>query len=98
MLYSWAASGPVRIEMHSEADGGAEGSAEFFDVTPSGSSSHGTFTAPFPGIHGWYWENLSEEDAVTVTIHSSGFYTYGVEFPSGQTRQLGDVVEAAGSE
>jgi len=98
MLYSWAASGPVRIEMHSEADGGAEGSAEFFDVSPSGDAGHGAFTAPFPGIHGWYWENLSEEEAVTVTIRSSGFYSYGVEFPGGTTHQLDDVVEASGIE
>ena len=98
MLYSWQTSGPVRTEMHSEADGQPEGSAEFFDVVETSTAGNGAFTAPFPGIHGWYWENLSEEEPVTVTLRSSGFYTYGVEFPSGQTHQLDDVIEAAASE
>ena len=97
MVYAWESSGPVRAEMHSEADDGPEGSAEFFDVVPSGSSGHGTFTAPFPGIHGWYWENLGEE-TVTLTLRTAGFYTYGVEFPGGRTDQLSDVHRAAGGE
>jgi hypothetical protein len=98
MVYSWQASGAVRTEMHSEADGAPDGSAEFFEVLTSGQGSHGTFTAPFPGIHGWYWENLSEEQPVTVTLRSSGFYTYGVEFPGGQTYQLSDVHAASASQ
>ena len=93
MVYSWEASGPVRVEMHSEADDQPEGTAEFFDVQESATSSHGTFTAPFPGIHGWYWENQGDAP-VTLTIRSSGYFTYGVEFPGGQTYQLSDVVEA----
>ena len=97
MLYSWVASGPVRVEMHSEEDGTPDGTAEFFDVVPAQSAGQGTFLAPFPGIHGWYWENQTDE-AVTVTIRSSGFYTYGVEFPAGRTDQLPDVVEAAAAE
>jgi hypothetical protein len=95
MLYSWVASGPVRTEMHSEVDGGPEGTAEFFDVDLSGEASHGAFTAPLPGIHGWYWLNLSEAEPVTVTVRSSGFYSYAVEFPGGQTHQVDDVTEVA---
>jgi hypothetical protein len=98
MVYSWQSSGPVRTEMHSEADGQPDGSAEFFDVVPSGSAGHGTFTAPFPGIHGWYWENLSDQETVRVTLRSAGFYTYGVEFPGGRTDQLSDVHTIAGAE
>jgi len=98
MLYSWQSTGPVRTEMHSEADGQPDGSAEFFDVVPSGSAGHGTFTAPFPGIHGWYWENLSDQETVRVTLRSAGFYTYGVEFPGGRTDQLSDVHTIAGAE
>lgn len=95
MVYSWRASGEVRTEMHSEEDDTPEGSAEFFEVLPSADGSHGTFTAPFPGIHGWYWENLSQDQPVTVTLRSAGFYTYGAEFPSGLTHQLQEVHSAA---
>ncbi len=86
MLYSWSSSGPVRIEMHAEADGQAEGTAEFFEVVESGQTGHGSYTAPFPGIHGWWWLNLSEDDAVTVTLHSSGFYGNATEFREGNRR------------
>lgn len=96
MLYSWSSSGPVRTEMHAEADGQAEGTAEFFEVVESSQAGHGSYTAPFPGIHGWWWLNLSEDEAVTVTLHSSGFYGNATEFREGNRRmyQPGPVGES----
>jgi hypothetical protein len=83
MLYSWSATGHVRSEMHSEADGAAEGTAEFFEVEASTTARHGSYVAPFPGIHGWYW--LNEGDApLTVTLHASGFFEESAEFRRGQ--------------
>ena len=87
MVYSWESSGPVRTEMHSEADGQAEGTAEFFEVIESGSAAHGTFMAPFPGIHGWYWLNLNEEEPITLTLRSAGFYSFAMEFRSDSRRR-----------
>jgi len=72
-----------------------EGPAEFFDIDASGLSGHGTYTAPFPGIQGWYWLNLSEDEPVTLTLRSSGFYTYAAESPGGRTHQLEDVTSVA---
>ena len=43
----------------------------------------GTLTAPFPGIHGWYWENTTDKE-VTVTLKSAGFYNLAHEFRNGQ--------------
>ena len=38
----------------------------------------GTLTAPFTGIHGWYWENAGQRD-LTITLTTSGFYTAAEE-------------------
>ena len=35
--------------------------------------------APFPGIHGWYWENPGDRE-VTVTLKAAGFYNMSHEF------------------
>ena len=79
MLYSWTASFWVRSEMHSERDGAPAGTAEFFEVLEEALQGHGSYVAPFPGIHGWYWHNESDR-TVTVTIHATGFFTTSTEF------------------
>lgn len=38
-----------------------------------GTSQSGTFTAPFPGYHGWYLMNL-EEGPITVRLKVSGYW------------------------
>jgi len=30
--------------------------------------------APSTGVHGWYWENISDKD-VTVSITAAGFFS-----------------------
>jgi hypothetical protein len=81
MLYSWKATGLVSSELHSEPDGAPEGYAETFDKQ-QGVEAHGTFVAPFPGIHGWYWENLDKKE-VTITLATAGFYDVPQEFFGG---------------
>ncbi len=79
IVYSWTASSWVRSEMHSEADGSPEGTAEFFEVAEETLARHGSYVAPFPGIHGWYW--LNETDGpVTVILYAAGFFTTSTEF------------------
>ena len=87
MVYAWETSGPVHTEMHAEADGQAEGTAEYFEVIESSDAAHGTFVAPFPGIHGWYWLNLNDDEPITLTLRSSGFYSYAMEFSGGSRRR-----------
>jgi len=82
MHYSWTATSELYWELHSEPDGVPRGYAEFFD-TNGGSDSHGTYNAPFPGIHGWWWENKSDRD-ITITLQTSGFYSESREFRKGQ--------------
>ncbi len=81
LLYSWKATGPVNFEFHAEPDGAPRGYAETYDKGRNGQAS-GTLTAPFPGIHGWYWENAGDQE-VTVTLRSAGFYNMSHEFRDG---------------
>jgi len=82
MVYAWVATAPVRSEMHSEADGAPEGTAEFFEAEATTDRRSGSYVAPFPGIHGWYWLNEGEEP-VSVTLHAAGFFEESAEFRDG---------------
>jgi hypothetical protein len=78
LLYSWTAAAPVNWEFHAEPDGAPRGYAQTYEKG-QGTAASGTLTAPFPGIHGWYWENTTGEP-ITVTLHGSGFYNLSHEF------------------
>jgi hypothetical protein len=78
MVYSWAATGPVIYDFHSEPDGAPDGYAESFDKNQA-PEAHGTYTAPFSGIHGWFWENPGAR-TVTIRLSSAGFYSAAQEF------------------
>lgn len=78
LLFSWAATGEVIYDFHSEPDGAPEGYAQSFEKGRT-AQSNGSYAAPFSGIHGWYWENPGAED-VTITLTTAGFYTEATEF------------------
>jgi hypothetical protein len=78
MVYSWTATGPVIYDLHSEPEGAPPGYAESFDKAQA-PSANGTYTAPFSGIHGWFWENPGSK-LVTITLTTAGFYTAAQEF------------------
>ena len=92
MLYSWTASHWVRSEMHSEADGAEAGTAQFFEVEERTLARHGSYVAPFPGIHGWYWLNETD-DTVTVTLDAAGFFSNSVEFLKGVAPIVREIME-----
>lgn len=79
LLFSWRSTAPVNYELHAEPDGAPRGYAETYDKAPATSQASGTLTVPFSGIHGWYWENASDNE-VTVTLKSAGFYNMSHEF------------------
>jgi len=81
MVFSWQATGLVASELHSEPDGAPKGYAETFDKQ-KGTNHNGTYSAPFSGIHGWYWENVDKKD-VRITLTTAGFYSKGIEFSGG---------------
>jgi hypothetical protein len=77
LLYSWTvAGGPVYFEFHGEPTEGEwpEDYYRSYQIKQQSSGEHGSFVAPFTGMHGWYWKNLSTEPA-TITLEASGFYS-----------------------
>lgn len=83
LLYAWSATAPVNFEFHAEPDGAPAGYAQTYDKKSAQTQASGTLIAPFPGIHGWYWENTTDKE-VTVTLKSAGFYNLAHEFRNGQ--------------
>ena len=81
VLYSWTASDTVSYDFHGEPEGGPEGFAESFSVGKA-VGKNGTFTAPFNGIHGWYWANRGT-DTIVVKLTTAGFYSASLEFRDG---------------
>jgi len=83
MVYAWTSTGRVKFDFHGEPQGAKKGYAESYQMD-EGERAAGSFFAPTPGIHGWYWENQTSND-ITVTLKSSGFYASAIEFtPTGQ--------------
>ena len=78
LVYAWSATRPVKYEFHGEPDGAGLGVAVSYEKA-AGARASGSFTAPSSGIHGWYWENPSDEE-MTITLTSSGFYSWADEF------------------
>lgn len=86
MIFSWTATAPVVQDFHGERAQAAQGEAaeESYDKQDR-QDADGTFTAPFAGIHGWYWENPNA-DPVTVRLTTAGFYAGAYEIRSDRTR------------
>jgi len=83
LVYEWRAEQLLTFDMH----GQYENSEEAITFTAGKALiDQGTFIAPFKGIHGWFFENRSMQP-VTVTLSTSGFFTSGMEFRDGFTRQ-----------
>lgn len=81
LIFFWHASEAVTFELHGEPAGGPKGFAESFSRGKH-DGENGTFTAPFSGIHGWFWENRGS-DAVTIDLTTAGFYSAAIEFRDG---------------
>jgi hypothetical protein len=83
MIYSWTvepspgspAPKPIEFDFHGHTlnpKGEAMTVAEY--LKSAGASDSGSLTAPFDGIHGWYFKNTNP-DPVTVRLTVEGFYT-----------------------
>jgi hypothetical protein len=81
LLFSWQADRPVIYDFHAEPDGSPEGYAESFDKGER-HEAHGSYYAPFSGVHGWYWENGGGGD-VTIRLSTAGFYNSAQEYYDG---------------
>jgi hypothetical protein len=86
-LFAWSASSPVHYELHSVPDGAPSDFAETFDTQDDRPGASGSYIAPFPGIHGWYWQNRNDHP-VTLKLTAAGFFTESQEFRRGQAPRL----------
>lgn len=71
LVFHWSADGDVAVDMHGERIG-VKGAWTSYAVEPAQRAAAGTFTAPFDGSHGWYWQNRGGTP-VTVHIEVTGF-------------------------
>ena len=90
MIFEWRASEEVLVDMHAEPDGAAPGYAQTFNKTRT-THGKGSYRAAFDGIHGWYWQNRTQEDVI-VTLETQGFFTESLEMGNGRsnTRQFAE--------
>jgi hypothetical protein len=81
LVYAWESTGKVKYEFHGEPNAGPSGTYQSYaiDNAEGVDRRYGSFTAPFSGIHGWYWENASQSP-VTIQLLSAGFYSNAEEF------------------
>jgi hypothetical protein len=96
MLYSWSASSNLIQDMHGESEVEGGDAAVSFEKRNTQQGS-GAFTAPFAGIHGWYWENPGG-DNVTIRMKSAGFYSTALEIRSNRTRRTHQLISLSSKE
>ena len=83
MVYAWTATGKLQVDFHTQPDGKPPDASETFEKGES-DSGKGSFTAPYDGLHGWYWENRTDQ-VVRITVSTSGFYTEAIEYKDNGT-------------
>jgi hypothetical protein len=81
MIYTWKADAPVRFDFHTVPDGMPTSESERFEAGESTEIS-GVYTAPYAGLHGWWWENTGTRP-VTIRVQSAGFYSQAMMFGGG---------------
>ncbi len=76
LIYSWKTKNGelVNHDFHGEPVDAGKDEFESFILEKGVNVSRGSLIAPFSGVHGWYWKNLSDEP-VTIMLSASGFYT-----------------------
>ncbi|MFT5164408.1 MAG: hypothetical protein ACI9FJ_003009 [Alteromonadaceae bacterium] len=73
MKYDWQTDGEkLYLDLHGEPAGDTSGYYESYTIATA-TEMKGQFTAPFSGIHGWYWKNTTDKP-ITVTLNTTGSY------------------------
>ena len=87
MVYSWDATAPIDFDFHTEREGQPASASETFERGEAAAKA-GTYVAPYAGLHGWYWENLTDRDVV-VTLNATGFFTKATLFlPDAEPQEI----------
>jgi hypothetical protein len=85
MVYGWKADGKLTYEFHGEPD--QKPNKDYYesydlDDKVGKDASHGSFTAPTTGIHGWFFKNNGEKD-VQFHLTTAGFFDSAKMFAGG---------------
>jgi hypothetical protein len=73
MVYSWSVDREsVYYDFHGEPSNDPKHATRYREEQEN-TKANGAFVAPFEGIHGWFWLNLSGKNIV-ITLKMSGFY------------------------
>jgi hypothetical protein len=73
IVYTWTSTGPVNYDFHGEPDEPSRpGEFASYDKGQA-TEGAGSFTAPFEGRQGWYFQNVGGEP-VTITLQTWGYY------------------------
>ena len=73
MVYSWSVDqGTIYYDFHGEPSNDPKHAVRYREEQEN-TKGNGAFVAPFEGIHGWFWLNLSGKPIV-ITLKMSGFY------------------------
>jgi hypothetical protein len=75
LLYSWESDSPVYVDTHGEPLDYPDSPAIRYEERDGVNSGHGRITAPFAGLHGWYWLNTNETP-ISITLRTSGYYQH----------------------
>ena len=74
LLFQWEArGGTVSFDMHGNVINAAEDDFTSFWLGKGETQAAGIFTAPFSGLHGWYWENETNQ-VVRISLTTEGYY------------------------
>jgi len=90
MVYSWKANGKLGFEFHGEPD--QKPNKDYYDSyeldrTIGRTESHGSFTAPSTGVHGWFWENKGDKD-IQMHLVVAGFFDAARMYAGGPPEDL----------
>jgi hypothetical protein len=78
MIYSWRANQYVTFDFHTEPEGKPAEASDSFEKGEA-VQKRGAYTAPYNGIHGWWWENKTDRE-ITLTLTTAGFYDEAMLF------------------
>ncbi len=81
LVYQWRANGDLVFDLHSEEEGSNPEDAISFS-TGRNSRGSGSYTAPYTGIHGWFWENRGPE-TVNFSLNTAGFIDSAILYEGG---------------
>lgn len=74
LAFDWQTDGELLYtDMHGEPPNAGNNEFTSYWKEKQQSAGQGTLVVQFEGTHGWYWQNMTEED-ITVAIDVSGFY------------------------